>query len=76
MAEKPKKLGIWLAMAGSALGVGLFLWLRISYLKSHGQNIFWLAELFSPVAIISILVVTFVEKLVDPPKARARARKK
>jgi hypothetical protein len=75
MPEKKETWKIWLAMAGSAVGVAVFIGLRIHHLHSEGKNVFWLAELFSPVAVISILMVTFVEKLVSPP-AKAHARKK
>jgi hypothetical protein len=73
--EKNGKWKLWLYMLVSAIGVGAFVYFRISYLHSQGKNIFWLAELFSPAAVISILVVTFVEKLVSPG-SKAHARKK
>lgn len=77
MAAPGSKLKSWLGIAASTVGLIAFIWIRVWYLKSHGQPVFWLAELFSPAALFCILVVTFVDKLVAPiGKAKApRSRK-
>ena len=62
------KLKIWLGLAGLFIGLAAFITFRVQHLKSQGLPVFWLAELFSPVAVFSVLLVTFVDKLVKPPK--------
>jgi hypothetical protein len=66
MAQNSGKVGSWLGIAAAVLALAAFIGLRVHYLTSHGQEVFWLAELFPPVAVFSVLVVTFVDKLVAP----------
>lgn len=58
------KGGLGIALLVAALAV--FLWARVAYLSAQGKPVFWLAELFSPVAVFTVLLVTFVDKLVNP----------
>jgi hypothetical protein len=77
MAPGKGRLAGWLGIVGSGLGLLAFIWIRVYYLRSHGQHVFWLAELFSPMALFSVLVVTFVDKMVAPAsKVKAHGRKK
>lgn len=68
MEKKPGKFKIWLGIAVLFIGLAAFISFRVNYLQSHGQVVFWLAELFSPVAVFSVLLVTFVDKLIASPK--------
>jgi hypothetical protein len=70
MAEKTGKLGSWLGIAAAVAALAAFIALRVHTLTSRGQEVFWLAELFPPVAVFSVLVVTFVDKLVAPPRPK------
>lgn len=78
MGETQKKWGAWSGIALGSLAFAAFVYFRVSYLHEHNQNVFWLAELFSPVAVFSVLIVTFVDQLVTPqaPQAKTRAAKK
>ena len=74
MAQKNGTIGLWLGIAAALVSLIAFIAFRVHYLTSRGQEVFWLAELFSPVAVCSVLVVTFVDKMVAPkakgPKKR------
>jgi hypothetical protein len=74
---KGSKLGTWLGIAAACGGFAAFLYFRVGYLHRQGAEVFWLAELFAPVAFFSVLIVTFVEKLVGkaPGPAAKRARR-
>jgi hypothetical protein len=56
-----------LGLIGAILVYAIFVGFRSWWLHSQGQTIFCLQELWTPTAIVSILVVTFVERLVRPP---------
>ncbi len=45
-----------------------FIGFRVWWLGKQEQDIRWLAELWAPTAALSILTVTFVEKLTLPAK--------
>jgi len=62
------KLKIWLGLAGLCISLAAFIAFRVHHLRGQGLPVFWLAELFSPVAVFSVLLVTFVDKLVKPQK--------
>ena len=64
------RLKIWLGLAGLFIGLAAFIAFRVQHLRSQGLPVFWLAELFSPVAVFSVLLVTFVDKLVAPQKPK------
>ena len=71
MAKNSGKLKIWLSIAALFIGLIAFISFRVSHLRSQGQDVFWLAELFSPMAVFSVLLVTFVDKLIKNPKQGA-----
>ncbi len=60
------------AMSGATALFALYLWLRTRHLQATGQPIHWLAELWAPTAFLSIVIVTFVEKLVGPIKPQRK----
>jgi hypothetical protein len=62
--------------------IALFFGLRIHAELARGQQVFWLAELWSPAAVMTIVVVVCIDLLVPPrppsggaarPKARPRS---
>ena len=76
MASISGKMKTWLAILGTTVGLAAFISFRVYYLRSHGQNVFWLAELFSPAALFCVVVVTFVDKLVGPASKAKLSRGK
>lgn len=62
-------------MAGATTLFALYLWLRTSHLQSSGQTIHWLAELWAPTAFLSIVIITFLEKLVGPAQGPKQGKK-
>ena len=66
-----------LALAANALFFGVRIYMEIS----GGQQVFWLAELWPPAAVATIIVVVSIDLLVSgsPPKAapaQAKARRR
>jgi hypothetical protein len=70
VALRSKKWGSLAGMLIAAAGVGIFLAVRINKIHAAGGQVFWLAELWAPSAFLSIVLVTFVEKLVRTVKKR------
>lgn len=62
MSRKSRAFLILLALLAVA---GAFGW-RIAHLLRGGQPVFWLAELWTPCAVLSIGLVSFLEYLLPP----------
>jgi len=56
-----------LALAANALFFGI----RIAVEMSGGQQIFWLAELWPPAAVATIIIVVCIDLLVSGPPSKA-----
>ena len=55
----------------------VFFCVRLWHLQAQGQAINYLAELWAPCSVLSIVIVTFVEKLTaEAPKAAKAAKKR
>ena len=54
----------------------VFFCVRVWHLQQAGQPINYLAELWAPCSVLSIVIVTFVEKLTAPEPAKAPKKRK
>ncbi len=75
-AKKKTVLGPVLGMLAVAALCGGFLWLRLRHLSATGQRVNWLAELWAPCSLLSIIIVTFVEKISKPGDGHAPKKTK
>ncbi len=71
MSRRRKALYLFL---GLTVVVGLLAAKMVAQVR-RGEDLFWLAELWAPAAALSIGLVTGIEFLMDPPKARKTPRK-
>ena len=67
---------IWALMALTLATYVAFIGFRVWWLGKRQQDIRWIAELWAPTAALSILTVTFVEKLTLPAKKAKPGRGK
>jgi hypothetical protein len=76
MAEKNKKfISLGIILFTALLCVAFFL-IRVWHLNQLGQPINYLAELWAPSSVLSIVIVTFVEKMAGPgPQPKKRGLK-
>ncbi|HTB21886.1 MAG TPA: hypothetical protein VK914_04175 [bacterium] len=63
-----------LALAANVLFFGIRIYVELT----SGQQVFWLAELWPPAAVTTIIVVVGIDLLVSgvPPAAPAKARRR
>jgi hypothetical protein len=76
MPEKNQKYISLGVITVTALLCAAFFLLRVWHLQRNGTAINYLAELWAPSSVLSIVVVTFVEKLTAGPPQAKKAKKK
>lgn len=76
MAEKNRKFISLIVISLTAVFCVAFFLTRVWYLKKNGVIVHYLAELWAPSSVLSIVIVTFVEKLTIQPVQAAKKRKK
>lgn len=74
MPGMKNKAKIWGLMALTLATYVAFIGFRVWWLGKKQQDIRWIAELWAPTAALSILTVTFVEKLTLPQRKPQKAR--
>ena len=62
-------------MGTTALLCAAFFFIRVWHLRQSGQPVNVLAELWAPSSVLSIVIVTFVEKLTAPEKSQKSNKK-
>jgi hypothetical protein len=76
MPEKNQKYISLGVIAGTALLCAAFFMMRVWRLERAGTAVHYLAELWWPTSVLSIVIVTFVEKLTDQTAKAPKKRKK
>ena len=62
-------------IALTTLLCAVFFCVRVWHLQQAGQTVNYLAELWAPSSVLSIVIVTFVERLTAEPQAAPKASK-
>ena len=76
MVDKNKKLISLSVITLTTVFCVAFFLVRVWYLKKNGVTVHYLAELWAPSSVLSIVIVTFVEKLTIQPGQAPKKRKK